>query len=146
MGLGFSLLVGPAVNLFSDSFLKNREFTGFSPVLIDTGSDLVVGIIRLLFLQVRNYSLVVIGMGLAVIITAAVLKSPSKKDPELEQGEKEPGEESIIPDPDGDENAQDEGKEEQIEGTDSLPEEEEIPETENGEETEDKNGSGSDSE
>jgi len=140
MGLGFSLLVGPAVNFFSDSFLKNSEFTGFSPVLIDTGSDLVVGIIRLLFLQVRNYSLVVIGMGLAVIITAAVLKPPARKESQPEEDE------SIIPDPDADENAPDEEKEELIEGTDSLPKEEEIPETENGEETEDNNGSGSDSE
>jgi hypothetical protein len=101
MGLGISLLVGPAVDFFTSSFLKNREFTGFSPVLIDTGSDLVVGIIQSLFLQVRNYSLVIIGMGLAVIITAAVLKPPTKKDPQHEEDE------SIIPDPDADGDAPD---------------------------------------
>ncbi len=135
MGLGISLLVGPAVNFFSDSFLKNRGFTGFSPVLIDTGTDLVVAIIRSLFLQVRNYSLVVIGMGLAVIITAAVLKPPTKKDPPPEEDE------SIIPDTDADEDAPDDGKEELIGGTDSPPDKDEIQETEDAGETEDKNES-----
>jgi len=140
MGLGISLLVGPAVDFFTSSFLKNREFTGFSPVLIDTGSDLVVGIILSLFLQVRNYSLVVIGMGLAVIITAAVLKPPTKKDPQHEEDE------SIIPDPDADEDAPDEGKEELIEGTGSPPDKGENQETEDVGEIEEKNGPESDQE
>jgi hypothetical protein len=130
MGLGISLLVGPAVDFFSSSFLKNREFTGFSPILIDTGSDLVVGVIRSLFLQARNYSLIIFGIGLAVIITTAILKPPTKKDPQAEEGEEEPEDEVTIPDSDIVEVAPDVGEKEPSEQVESSPDSEEKQESE----------------
>jgi hypothetical protein len=79
MGLGISMLVGPAADFFTNSYLKKRDFSGFSPEMVETGSDLALEIIHRIFLQARTYSLIVLGMGFAVIITAAIIKSPKKK-------------------------------------------------------------------
>ena len=119
IGLGISLMVTPVVSFFTNSFLKDREFSGLSPILVETGSDLVVGILRSLFLQVRNYSLVVIGMGLAVIITAAIIKVPPKKDPGANDNLEENQDVISIPDPDAGENPKEEKE-------DELPDEPEV--------------------
>jgi len=78
MTLAISLSVGPLVDFYSDRLLSQMDFMGLSPNLITTGSNLAIEVIRSLFSQVRDISLIVIGMGLAVIITAVVLKTPPK--------------------------------------------------------------------
>jgi hypothetical protein len=102
----------------------------------------VVGIIRSLFLQVRNYSLVVIGMGLAVIITAAIIKVPAKKVLESSEGEAEAEDETSIPDPDGEESLPDEKEEEETEPADPKSEQD-SQEPDNTENSSD-DGSGTD--
>jgi hypothetical protein len=90
-------LVGPVFNFLTNTILKARDITGISPVLIDTGSELAREIIGSLFSQVRNLSLIVIGMGFAVIITAAVLKAPTSTE---QEGQGEGDEKEEIPDSD----------------------------------------------
>jgi hypothetical protein len=119
MGLGISMLVGPAADFFTNSYLKKRDFAGFSPEMVETGSDLALEVIHRLFLQVRTYSLIVIGMGFAVIITAAIIRSPKKKT-KLD-------EEEIPPAYDGKETQEEVG--ESIEDVD-LSSDEESTETE----------------
>ncbi len=50
--------------------------------MIETGSDLAVQLIKLLFTQVRNYSVNAAGLGLGIIIISAVIKSPEKIESE----------------------------------------------------------------
>ena len=106
MGLGLALLVSPLAGWASTMVQDNRSLTGISPILVETGSSLAVQVIQTLLRQVRNYSLITFGIGLAIIITTAVI-SPAKKsvqDPEpesetseeLDEGKKE----EVIPDAD----------------------------------------------
>ena len=124
IGLTLAILIGPLANWGTSTFLKGRAITGLSPVIVETGSGLAVEIIRTVFTLVRNYSLIAIGMGLAIIITSAVLKPDEEGKPDIE-GEK--------PETD-DEVSDDEDKEEEI--PDPEPEEEETEDlSTDGEET-----------
>jgi hypothetical protein len=91
IGLALALLISPLASWLSSILLKGRAAAGISPVLIETGSSLAVRILRTLFNQVRNYSLIAIGMGLAVIIIASVL-SPGGKKPAADDQEAAPPE------------------------------------------------------
>jgi hypothetical protein len=136
MGLTVSLLVGPVVNFITNSFLRDRDFFGLSPALIESGSDLAVEVISSLFIQVRNFSLIVIGMGLTVIIMANVLGTSIKAKQDHDMDKEDIKEKDQIPDtdpppeqaapvdsddeekeqePDQDESAEDEGHDEDLE-------------------------------
>ena len=114
IGFGLAMMVGPVAKWLTGTFLADRTMAGFSPVMIETGSGLAVQIIRSLFTQVRNYSLITVGMGLGIIISSSVLKGPGDQDTEekketeaeepvsedskienLESGESESGEDEI---------------------------------------------------
>jgi hypothetical protein len=98
MTLAISLGVGPLVDFFSDRLLSQMDIMGLSPNLIETGSSLAIEVIQSLFSQVRDISLIVIGMGLAVIITSVVLKTPPKAEPS--DGYGGPADIPGIPNPD----------------------------------------------
>ena len=124
IGLTLALLIGPLANWGTSTFLKGRSITGLSPVIVEAGSGLAVEIIRNIFALVRNYSLIAIGMGLAIIITAAVLKPDEEGKPDTEGKEPETDDEA----------SDDEDKEEEL--PDTEPEEEEAEESSvEGEET-----------
>ena len=82
IGFTFAMLVGPLANFLTNTFLADRTIAGISPIMIETGSDLAVQVIRMLFTQVRNYSLIISGMGLGIIIISSVIKSPGKIESE----------------------------------------------------------------
>jgi hypothetical protein len=100
IGIALAMLIGPLTNFLTNTFLADKDMAGISPIMIETGSDLSVQVIRLLFTQVRNYSLIIAGVGLMIIIITAVIKPPGKieaepEEPEIEEtdnGETEPKE------------------------------------------------------
>jgi hypothetical protein len=91
--LGISLLAEPAAEFATTRLIPDSIKSTFSPQLIETGSELGIAVIRALFTQVRNYSLVVFGMGLAVIISASVLGPSAKKSVQDQEIETEPDQE-----------------------------------------------------
>jgi large-conductance mechanosensitive channel len=116
IGIALAMLVGPLSNFLTNTFLGNRTMAGISPVMIETGSDLAAQLIKSLFTQVRNYSVIAAGLGLGIIIISAVIKSPEKIESEkIDETESE---------------------EQEIEETDKVeaePEESDIEETDSGE-------------
>jgi len=82
-GFTLAMLVGPLANWVTNSFIADMTLPGFSPILIEASSDLAVQMIRKLFIQVRNYSLITAGMGLGIIIISSVIKSPGKIKTEI---------------------------------------------------------------
>lgn len=108
MGLGLSLLVSPLAARASGFLLDNRSLTGISPILVETGGSLANQLIQVLMRQVRNLSLITIGIGLAIIISAAVLSPVGKAKGKVDQMSAAPQEAAVegeaeIPDPEGEE-------------------------------------------
>jgi len=80
IGFATAMLVGPLANWATNSFLVDRTMAGLSPILVETGSGLAVQVLRLLFIQIRNISLITAGAGFAIIILSTVFQSPGKKE------------------------------------------------------------------
>jgi len=101
IGIALAMLVGPLADFLTNTFLADRTMAGISPIMIETGSGLALQMIKSLFTQVRNFSIITAGLGLATIITASMLKSPSEKEKEVE--EETEAEEPIREEPEEDE-------------------------------------------
>jgi len=125
-------------NWATNSFLADRTMAGFSPILVETGSGLAVQVLRLLFIQVRNISLITAGAGFAIIILSAVFQSPGKKEsdqvdeankeePEINQADPVESKESEQEAP---EEIEKEPEPVELEPEESEPEEPEPEETE----------------
>jgi hypothetical protein len=138
IGFTIAMLVGPLANWATNSFLDDRTMAGFSPILVETGGGLAVQVLRLIFIQVRNISLITAGAGFAVIILSAVFQSPGKKEsdqvdeankeePDINQADPVDSKETEQETP---EDIEKEPEPEELEPEKSEPEEPEPEETE----------------
>jgi hypothetical protein len=93
-GVAVGVAAAPLAAWLGDKFLGGSAPAGMSPILLETGSDLAVQIIRSLFTQIRNFSLIAVGMGLGIIISTSVLKKPGKDDEKEERESTSPESES----------------------------------------------------
>ncbi len=138
IGFTIAMLVGPLANWATNSFLADRTMAGFSPILVETGGGLAVQVLRLLFIQVRNISLITAGAGFAIIILSAVFQSPGKKESDQvdEVNKKEPDINQADPvdsketEQEAPEEIEKEPEPEELEPEKSEPEEPEPEETE----------------
>jgi hypothetical protein len=124
IGLALAISVGPLASWLTSTFLRGRAISGISPVMIEAASGLAVQIIRKIFAEVRNYSLIAIGMGFAIIITASVLKPNGKAKPADDDLESDPDDESAEEEEQMTDEADSEEEEEQMNDEASSEEEE----------------------
>lgn len=74
LGFGLASLVSPASDFLMGRFISGSSLSGFHDKLIEAASVLVLVFLRLLFTRARNFSLIAFGIGVSIVITAAVLK------------------------------------------------------------------------
>lgn len=83
IAFGIAFLATPVANWVIDRFIGDQSAMGISPVLMETGIDLVMQMIRSLFASARNLALITAGLGIIFLVVAVVLGNLWKKDDTL---------------------------------------------------------------
>ena len=72
IGFAIALVATPIANWAIDRFLTGRTAMGISPVLMETGIDIAVQMIRTLFARARNLALITAALGLGFVIVQTI--------------------------------------------------------------------------
>jgi hypothetical protein len=83
IAFGIAFLATPVANWVVNRFISDQTVMGISPVLMETGTDLVIQMIRSLFTQARNLALITAGLGIVFFVIATVLGNLGKQDDTL---------------------------------------------------------------
>lgn len=80
IGITIAFLAPSLARWGTDTFIAGKTAPGISPHVVETGINLAVQMIQSLFVQVRNFALITIGLGLVAIIVPSIVNIHRSSD------------------------------------------------------------------